>query len=89
MRALNFLGTYLQKAKADKKEQLVLAKKDGKALLLSKYGLDCQKNNTNFAKVTWETCTLRKWLNNEFFITAFSEKEKSLVSKAMATAGGS
>ena len=33
--------------------------------MLSKYGLDCQKNNTNFAKVTWETCTLRTSSGNE------------------------
>lgn len=45
-------------------EWLVLEKKDNKSLIISKYALDCQPYNERKENVTWETCTLRKWLNN-------------------------
>ncbi len=32
-------------------------------------------------KVSWETSTLRDWLNNEFYNTAFSKGEKSVIKK--------
>ena len=60
-------------------EWLVLEVKDGKALLISKYALDCQPYNTVYENVTWETCTLRKWLNNDFINTAFSADEKIMI----------
>lgn len=60
-------------------EWLVLEVKDGNALVISKYALDCEPYNTKYESVTWETCTLRSWLNNEFINNAFSEEEKSLI----------
>ena len=60
-------------------EWLVLEVKDGKALVISKYALDCQQYNTSDTDVTWETCTLRKWLNNDFLGAAFSADEKSMI----------
>ena len=60
-------------------EWLVLEVKDGKALVISKYALDCKPYNTNCTNVTWETCTLRKWLNNEFLDSAFSANEKAMI----------
>ena len=60
-------------------EWLVLEVKDGKALVISKYALDCQQYNTSYTGVTWETCTLRKWLNNDFLGAAFSADEKSMI----------
>jgi len=61
-------------------EWLVLEVKDGKALVISKYALDCKPyNNTSYTDVTWETCTLRKWLNNDFINAAFSADEKAMV----------
>lgn len=57
-------------------EWLVLEVKDGKALVVSKYALDCKQYNTSKTDVTWETCTLRKWLNNDFIDDAFSMEEK-------------
>ncbi len=68
-------------------EWLVLAKQDGKALVISKYALDCQQYNTSFVAVTWETCTLRKWLNGTFLDTAFSGAEKAIISTATVPAG--
>ena len=60
-------------------EWLVLEVKDGKALVISKYALDCKQYNTNYTDVTWETCTLRKWLNNDFLGAAFSAEEKAMI----------
>ncbi|MDD6035306.1 MAG: leucine-rich repeat protein [Lachnospiraceae bacterium] len=64
-------------------EWLVLDKQDGKLLLLSKYALDCKKYNEEFVDITWETCTLRSWLRNEFYLTAFSEREKRYITESL------
>ncbi len=60
-------------------EWLVLEVKDGKALVISKYALDCKPYNTIYTDVTWETCTLRKWLNSNFLGVAFSADEKAMI----------
>ncbi|MDO4454719.1 MAG: DUF6273 domain-containing protein [Eubacteriales bacterium] len=60
-------------------EWLVLDIKDGKALVISKYALDCKPYNTSEADVTWETCSLRKWLNDDFINIAFSAEEKAMI----------
>ncbi|MBR4341550.1 MAG: hypothetical protein IKP88_02380 [Lachnospiraceae bacterium] len=52
---------------------------NGRALLLSKYGLDCRKFNETHDDVTWEDSSLRKWLNSDFYNVAFDEKEKSYI----------
>ena len=39
---------------------------------ISKKLLDCKKNNESYESVTWGTCSIRKWLNNEFKNSAFS-----------------
>ena len=77
-------GRYEQDGDADNGaeeiEWRVLAVKDDKALLLTEYLLDCQKyNETAWANVTWEKCTLRKWLNADFYNTAFSESEQTVI----------
>lgn len=60
-------------------EWLVLEVQDGKALVISKYALDCKPYNTIYKDVTWETCTLRKWLRNDFLGSAFSTEEKAMI----------
>lgn len=53
---------------------------DGKeAFLLADVALDDQKYNTDFINVTWETCSMRKWLNKQFINTAFSLGEKNAI----------
>lgn len=74
------LGSYMQDyAWEDPIEWQVLDVKDGKALVISKYGLDCKPYNTGWEYVTWETCTLRKWLNNDFLKSAFLESERAKI----------
>ena len=58
---------------------VVLDVQEGKCLLLSLYGLDKQPYNSTRADVTWETCSLRQWLNREFLKTAFTEEERNLI----------
>ena len=60
-------------------EWLVLAKEGTKILVISKEALDCKPYNTSFTYVTWETCTLRKWLNNDFINAAFSADERTMI----------
>lgn len=60
-------------------EWIVLTVEDGKALLVSKYALDCKPYSTKGGHVTWETSTLRAWLNSEFLQTAFSADEQSRI----------
>lgn len=57
-------------------------KENNSCLCISKYLLDCKPYHKSLEKVTWENCTLRKWLNNGFLFTAFSpeEREKILLS---------
>ena len=57
----------------------VLAKENGKLLLISEYALECRKYNETYEEVTWETCTLRKWLNSDFYNMAFKPYEKTLI----------
>lgn len=47
--------------------------------------LDCKPYNTSYTDVTcytdvtWETCTLRKWLNSDFINAAFSADERTMI----------
>ena len=60
-------------------EWLVLAKEDDRILVISRYGLDAQPYNTEREDVTWETCTLRTWLNGSFLNEAFSADEQAMI----------
>lgn len=77
------MGTYEQDNDTSNGKEdiawLVLEVKDGKALVVSKYALDCKQYNTSNTNVTWETCTLRKWLNTDFINSAFSSDEKAKI----------
>ena len=53
--------------------------KNNRALLLSRYGLDAQPYNRKKNYVTWEKCSLRKWLNDDFLNKAFTEQEQAAI----------
>lgn len=59
-------------------EWRVLAKENNRILGISDKALDCKPFNETKENVTWRTCTLRKWLNDDFFNSAFSNAEKSV-----------
>ena len=60
-------------------EWIVLDVKDGKSLLISRYALDIVPYHTKDINITWEKCSLRSWLNNDFLRTAFTEEERALI----------
>ena len=60
-------------------EWIVLDVQKGKSLLISKYGLDVLPYHKDNKDVTWEKCSLRAWLNKEFFETAFTEEEQKAI----------
>ena len=81
-----FFGHYPQTAAGTDKtpiEWLVLDydAKNNKALLISRYALDCKPYNRDFTNVTWETCTLEKWLNGTFLDNVFNSEEKKAILK--------
>mgnify|MGYP000320325746 CR=1 FL=1 len=52
-------------------------KKGDEVLLLSEYGLDAQPFDTSGKeRVLWKDSTIRKWLNNDFYNSAFSVEGK-------------
>ena len=78
-------GRYPQEADGTKKpiEWIVLSIKDDRALLLSKYVLEGKKYNEEDTSVTWETSDIRRWLNKEFYDTAFNNIEQQRVRKTL------
>lgn len=64
---------------------LVLAVEEDRALLVSKYGLEPRPYNkereltNSYKRVTWSTCELRTWLNEDFFQAAFSPEHQALI----------
>ena len=74
-------------------EWIVLDKRDGNLLVLSKFVLDCQpfddkpiRNSFGFAvsPCSWKTSKIRKWMNGVFKDTAFTkEEQKRILSTAV------
>lgn len=60
-------------------EWRVLEVEDGKALLVTEQGIDCQTYNNEGTSITWENCSLREWLNSELIEELFTEEELSLI----------
>ena len=60
-------------------EWIVLELQDGKALVISRYGLDVNLFYMENVDVTWETCSLRAWLNSDFLNTAFTPEEQAAI----------
>ena len=68
-------------------EWVVLDVQDGRSLIISKFALDCQPYNTDvMPDPTWETCSLRKWMNEDFLREAFSAEEQKRISRNTVTA---
>ena len=49
-----------------------------RALLLSRYGLEVKPYHFEAENVTWETCSLRMWLNGEFLNTVLNDEERQV-----------
>lgn len=85
-----FFGSYEQdNISSNGKEDIewsVLAKEDNRVLLISKYALDRKSYNADYGDVTWETCSLRQWLNGTFLNDAFSTEEQALIQDTYVSA---
>lgn len=60
-------------------EWIVLNKTKKSVFLISKYAIDILPYHKNDEPVTWETCSLRKWLNNDFIKSAFNKTEQGMI----------
>ncbi len=61
-------------------EWIVMDNKEGELLLLSKYVIEMNIAYDNQGETCeWKDCSLRKWLNDEFYESAFSKEEKLLI----------
>ena len=62
-------------------EWVVLEENENGKLVISRYILDCVPFNNKYEDVTWETSSLREWLNKDFLNEAFYEAEQTLIPK--------
>ena len=53
----------------------------GKALLLSLYGLETMAYHWDAVPVTWENCSLRQYLNSNFYKGVFSDTERPQIAQ--------
>ena len=64
-------------------EWQVIAEKDGKKLLLSRYILMSLENKMEFpgdgVKYSWKECGIRTYLNGEFYESAFDDEERAQI----------
>ncbi len=53
---------------------------DGSTLfVIAAKAVDCKEYNEEFVNITWENSTIRSWLNNSFYNTAFSSSEQDAI----------
>lgn len=78
-------------------EWQVLKVESDRLMVISKYALDCKQYNSVKTDITWENCSLRKWLNNDFKNAAFTTDEQQKIlsvtlknndNKGYGTSGG-
>lgn len=57
-------------------EWIVLDVKSDRILLLSQYALDSERYHYRKESVSWDTCSVRDWLNTTFYEEAFTRSEQ-------------
>ena len=85
-----YFGNYWQSVKSEdatdsNKEPVkwrVLSNNDN-LFVVSDKNLDCVEYNTSAETVTWENCSLRKWLNSKFLDKAFTAQEQGAVLESL------
>ena len=81
-------GVYEQTPDTEEAIEWVVLKKEAKKILvISKYALDCKRYNADYTNATWETCSLREWLNVTFCNAAFSAAEQRRILTTDVSAG--
>lgn len=59
-------------------EWIIINKESNKILCVTKNIIDIRRYNEDFKNITWENCTLRKWLNYEF-LSEFSATDQDKI----------
>ena len=75
-------GTYPQEKQGQDKvpiEWIVIAKENSRILVISKNAIDSQRYNQVKVSTTWETSSIREWLNDKFLTFAFSPNERKMI----------
>ena len=85
-----YFGNYWQSVKiedaADSNKEPVkwrVLANGGSLFVVSDKNLDCIEYNSSAETVTWENCTLRKWLNSKFLDKAFTAQEQGAVLESL------
>jgi hypothetical protein len=61
----------------------ILSNENNELFIIAENILDAKAYNLNRAAVTWETCSMRTWLNNEFYNKAFNYDEQLKIKTSM------
>ena len=75
-------GDKLDKRKShlwDRLHWRVLRREYDKVLLITEDLIDCQVYNEGLVDVTWEKSSLRRWMNGEFLLHAFTDEERTRI----------
>ena len=86
-----YFGEYRQSNWTEDKQKiawLVLEKENDRLLLVSKQGLDCKQYNESGEACTWETSSIRAWLNKDFMFEAFDTHEQARIVSTSVGAHG-
>ncbi|MDA7025923.1 DUF6273 domain-containing protein [Bacillus sp. CLL-7-23] len=84
-------GHYPQMAKGLDKTPIqwrVVHNSGEELFLLSEYILDCKRYHGKSVGITWHDSDLRRWLNEEFYNTAFNVAEKEFIKTTHCTDNG-
>lgn len=77
------LGTYEQDNNlqngAEDIQWIVLDQRDNRIMLISKYCLDSKPYHDTLEPITREYCSLREWLNTDFFNAALTKEEQDRI----------
>ena len=57
----------------------VLSNTNGELFVMAEKILESRAYNQEYTGVTWENCTLRAWLNNDFYNAAFTSAEQAKI----------
>ena len=63
----------------------IISEEDGRIFVMSRYCIEWLPYNAEEADVTWETSSIRSWLNGEFLDNSFSDEEQSRILTATVT----
>lgn len=73
---------------AEEIEWIVILRDGNKALVISKYCLEQMPFHSTYTPVSWRDSTIRAWLNNNFYDSAFSSEEMKFICNATFSTNG-